>query len=131
MPSLTQLNNLFTPPKVQANPKVLKLYGAAAAQLNEAQIEYLNKYLQTIANITQSYLDHRGGAFLGSQLNLKGTLLVEFTLHPNGDMSRFRILKSSSFHVLDSDFQEVIETVYKDYPYPTKKTPVRFQMSYL
>jgi periplasmic protein TonB len=131
MPSLMELNTKFIPPKIKPSQKLKNLYGAAAQHLSEPQIEYLNTYLAQIANITQHYLNRRGSAFLASQLQLRGVLLVEFTLYPNGDMDNFKILKSSSYNLLDKDFQEVIEIVYKDYPLPKVKTPVRFQMSYL
>ena len=64
------------------------------------------------------------------RLNMQGRSVVEFWLHPNGDISELRLLDSSGYRALDKNSIETIEIAYKDYPRPSQKTKIRIYVHY-
>lgn len=56
--------------------------------------------------------------------------IVEFFLHPNGDISDLKLINSSGYSSLDKNSIETIEIAYKDYPRPNEKTKIKIYVYY-
>ena len=80
--------------------------------------------------ITQQVLNRVASVNLRRDININATNVIEFYLHPNGDMSDFRFLKKSGYYVLDDTTQETIEYAYSKYPRPKEKTLIRYNVFY-
>lgn len=61
---------------------------------------------------------------------MQGTNVVQFYLHPNGDISGLRLKREIGYRVLDKHTIEVIKTAYKDYPRPERTTKIIFYVTY-
>ena len=88
---------------------------------------YLEKNLKTIGSITQKYLRYPA---ISVRTRQSGTNIIEFTLHPNGDITQPIITSSSGYEALDSNTIKTIEIAYKDYPRPTQATKIRIYVTY-
>jgi TonB family protein len=80
--------------------------------------------------ITQRTLTRVASVNLKRNLNVNVTNVIEFKLHPNGDMSDFRFLKNSGYYVLDNTTKETIEYAYSRYPRPKEIILVRYNVFY-
>jgi TonB family protein len=56
--------------------------------------------------------------------------VIEFYLHPNGDMTDFKFLQKSGYYVLDDTTKETIEYAYSRYPRPKEKILIRYNVYY-
>lgn len=111
----------------QTKQDIRKFYGAEFGQLGFEEQEYILNNLALIGKITQGYLRYPPNAGMLSQ---SGGNVVEFYLHPNGDISDLKIIKQSGFIILDRNSIKTIEIAYKDYPHPKSKTLIRFHINY-
>ena len=105
----------------------LKLYGEEYNSFTKVQKVYLQKNLKNIGRITQKYLRYPSVAVRTEQ---EGMNIVEFFLHPNGDISDLKLINSSGYTSLDKNSIETIEIAYKDYPRPKTKTKVKIYVYY-
>lgn len=105
----------------------LRLYGEEYNSFTKVQKVYLQKNLKNIGRITQKYLKYPRIAVRTGQ---QGMNIVEFFLHPNGDISDLKLSNSSGFTSLDKNTIETIEIAYKDYPRPKTKTKVKIYVYY-
>ena len=78
--------------------------------------------------ITQRYLVYPG---LSIKTRQSGINVIEFVLHPNGDISDVRITDSSNYTALDKNTVETIQLAYKDYPKPTEPTQIKIYVRYI
>ncbi len=106
----------------------LLLYGAEYFSYNDETKKYLKNNLSTIGRITQRYLRYPAISLKTKQ---SGQNIVEFYLHPNGDISNLKITKKSHFGALDKSSYETIKLAYKDYPTPKEKTKIRIYVKYI
>ncbi|MGD9595809.1 MAG: energy transducer TonB, partial [Wolinella sp.] len=67
---------------------------------------------------------------IAGQLGQEGINAVEFYLHPNGDISDLRLIRSVGYTLLDKNSLKTIEIAYKDYPRPKTKTKIRIKVYY-
>lgn len=111
----------------QTKKIISEYYGAEFGQLGVQEQEYILNNLAYIGRITQSYLRYPPNAGMLAQ---SGGNVVEFYLHPNGDISDLKIIKKSGFILLDRNSIKTIEIAYKDYPHPKTKTLIRFFINY-
>ncbi|VDH01853.1 Ferric siderophore transport system, periplasmic binding protein TonB [Helicobacter pametensis] len=111
----------------QTKKNISEFYGAEFGQLGMEEQEYILNNLAYIGRITQSYLRYPPNAGMLAQ---SGGNVVEFYLHPNGDISDLKIIKKSGFILLDRNSIKTIEIAYKDYPHPKTKTLIRFYINY-
>ncbi|WP_027326766.1 energy transducer TonB [Helicobacter pametensis] len=111
----------------QTKKIISEFYGAEFGQLGREEQEYILNNLAYIGRITQSYLRYPPNAGMLAQ---SGGNVVEFYLHPNGDISDLKIIKPSGFILLDRNSIKTIEIAYKDYPHPKSKTLIRFYINY-
>jgi protein TonB len=56
--------------------------------------------------------------------------IIEFVLHPNGDITKPIITSSSGYEALDKNTIKTIEIAYKDYPRPSEPTKIRIYVTY-
>ena len=80
--------------------------------------------------ITQEVLNRVAQVNLTADINVNKTNVVEFYLHPNGDMTDFKFLKNSGYYILDQTTKETIEFAYSRYPRPNEKILVRYNVFY-
>ncbi|MEA3353131.1 MAG: energy transducer TonB [Campylobacterota bacterium] len=106
----------------------IKLYELQYQDLSLFQKNYIKKNISTIGKITQQYLKYPS---ISIRTNQQGTNIVEFTLHPNGDISNLTISDSSKYSSLDKNTIKTIKIAYKDYPRPKEPTPVKIYVNYI
>lgn len=105
----------------------INLYGEEYNSFTKVQKVFLQKNLKDIGRITQSYLRYPHIAVRTGQ---QGMNIVEFTLHPNGDISDLKISNTSGYSSLDENTVETIEYAYKDYPRPKTATKIKIYVYY-
>lgn len=105
----------------------INLYGKEYNSFTKVQKVYLQKNLKNIGKITQKYLRYPSLAIKTQQ---QGMNIVEFNLHPNGDISKLKLSYSSKFASLDKNTIHTIEIAYKDYPRPKTITKVKIYVYY-
>ncbi len=107
-----------------------KLYGSKWGKLTPGQQKYMLDNQEVMRRITQEVLTRVASVNLSRDLNVNRTNVIEFYLHPNGDMSDFRFLRKSGYHVLDDTTKETIGYAYSRYPRPDEKILVRYNVYY-
>ena len=124
----------FLNQKEPVNKEILseleKLYGKEYKSFTTVQKAYLEKNLNNFQVITQRVLNRMGYPKLAEKLRIGGVNIVEFMFHPDGSISGLKITSSSGYTILDDYSLELIEIAYKDYPKPTEKTKIKFQVFY-
>lgn len=105
----------------------IKLYGEEYNSFTKVQKVYLKQNLKSIGMITQKHLRYPSIAVRTRQ---SGTNVIEFILHPNGDITKPIIISSSGYEILDDNTIRTIEIAYKDYPRPTEPTKIRIYVTY-
>ncbi len=113
-----------------ANKSIKELYGSKFGELSEGQQKYILDNQEIMRRITQQVLTRVARVNLRKDLNVNRTNVIEFYLHPNGDMTDFKFLKNSGYIVLDNTTQETIEYAYSRYPRPSEKTLIRYNVYY-
>jgi len=107
-----------------------KLYGNEWGKLTEGQKRYMLDNQEIMRRITQQVLTRVARVNLKRNLNVNVTNIIEFKLHPNGDMSDFKFLKNSGHYVLDDTTKETIEYAYSRYPRPREVILIRYNVYY-
>lgn len=106
----------------------IKLYGNQYFKFSQNQKNYLKSNLNLIGKVTKKYLRYPDISIRTKQ---SGINIIEFTLHPNGDISNLKLLDSSGFTALDRNTKKTIELAYKEYPRPIEATKIRIYVSYI
>lgn len=101
---------------------IFELYGEEFGDYGLVEQDFIINNLRDIGRITQRYLKYPPDAI---RLGQQGKNVVEFYLHPNGDITELRIIKSSGYEILDRNSERTIELAYKDYPHPVSKVRIR------
>jgi len=107
-----------------------ELYQEDFESFTPSQKRFLKRNLSAIGKITQRYLYLRGYPEIAIRTRQQGRNAVEFWLHPNGDISGLRLIRSSGYEALDANSIETILTAYKDYPRPRTKTKIKIFIDY-
>ncbi|MDT8339388.1 MAG: energy transducer TonB, partial [Sulfurimonas sp.] len=107
-----------------------ELYGDMFGKLTPGQQKYLIDNQEIMRRITQEVLNRVAQVNLPRDINVNRTNVVEFYLHPNGDISDFKFLQKSGYYVLDDTTKETIEYAYSKYPRPEEKILVRYNVYY-
>lgn len=111
----------------QTIQEIDELYGEEFGDLGNAQKDFIKNNLRNIGRITQHYLSYPRVAAYFEQ---SGINAVEFYLHPNGDITDLKIIKSSGLKSFDNATLNTIKIAYKDYPRPQQKTLIRIKVTY-
>ncbi len=114
-------------PKDKLTQSYLNLYGDEYDTFTKEQKKYLDDNLKNIGLITQRYLEYPRIAIRTRQ---QGTNVVEFFLHPNGDITDLKLISPKRYTSLDENSIHTIQIAYKDYPRPKEKTKIRIYVSY-
>lgn len=109
---------------------IRELYGDEFGKLTPGQQKYLLDNQEIMRRITQETLNRVASVNLRDNINTNSVNIVEFYLHPNGDMTDFKFLKKSGYYVLDDTTKETIEYSYSKYPRPNEKILVRYNVFY-
>lgn len=123
-----------TPIKTQngasAGRNIKELYGDEFGKLSAGQQAYILDNMEIMRRITQEVLNRQASVANINNLRVESSNVVEFYLHPNGDMSDFKFLKKSGYYVLDDITKSTIQFSYSKYPYPKEKTLIRYNVLY-
>lgn len=106
----------------------IKLYGEQYFEFSKEQKRYLKQNLNKIGKITQRYLKYPRVSIRTKQ---KGINVVEFFLHPNGDISELKLVDSSFYTALDINSVDTIKIAYQDYPRPLEKVKIKIYIKYI
>jgi len=112
------------------NQNIKELYGETFGELSPGQQEYILDNQEVMRRITQQVLSRVARVNLRQNINVNRSNVIEFYLHPNGDMSDFKFLEKSGYYVLDDTTRETIEYAYSRYPRPKEKTLIRYNVFY-
>lgn len=113
-----------------AGKDIKKLYGADWDKLSPGEQKYIIDNKEIMRRITQEVLNRQARVTDINDLNVNRVNIVEFYLHPNGDMSDFRFLKQSGYFILDDVTKATIEYAYSKYPRPEQTTLIRYNVYY-
>ena len=109
---------------------IKELYGEEFGKLTPGQQQYILDNQEIMRRITQQVLTRVARVNLNHDLNVNRTNVIEFKLHPNGDMSDFKFLKKSGYYVLDDTTKETISYAYSRYPRPKEVILIRYNVFY-
>ncbi len=109
---------------------IKELYGDEFGKLTKGQQQYIIDNQEIMRRITQQVLTRVARVNLKANLNVNRTNVIEFYLHPNGDMTDFKFLHKSGYFVLDNTTKETIEYAYSRYPRPKEKILIRYNVYY-
>lgn len=112
------------------NSSIKELYGEEFSKLTAGQQKYIIDNQEVMRRITQEVLTRVARVNIPREFNANRVNIIEFYLHPNGDMSDFKFLKNSGYYVLDDTTKETIEYAYSRYPRPTEKILIRYNVYY-
>lgn len=108
--------------------KYIKLYGEKYYAFSKEQRKYIKNNISSIGKITQKYLRYPRVSVRTKQ---SGTNVVEFKLHPNGDITDLRLVDSSNYTALDQNSVNTIKIAYAEYPRPSEPTWIRIFVRYI
>ncbi len=118
--------------KIQKLPALtqsyIKLYGEKYFEFSENQRRYLRQNLNKIGKITQRYLEYPSVSIRTKQ---QGINVIEFYLHPNGDISDLKLIDSSYYTALDTNTIYTVKIAYQDYPRPIEKVQIKINVKYI
>lgn len=112
------------------NQDIKKLYGEEFGKLTKGQQKYLLDNQEIMRRITQQVLNRVARVNISRDLHVNRDNIIEFYLHPNGDMTDFKFLSKSGYYVLDETTKETIEYAYSKYPRPKEKILIRYKVFY-
>lgn len=122
--SQEEINKGTDPQTIQ---EIDELYGEEFGDLGTVEKDFIKNNLRNIGRITQRYLSYPR---IAAYFEQSGINAVEFILHPNGDISDLKIIKSSGLSSFDSQTLHTIRIAYKDYPRPSTPTLIRIHVTY-
>jgi outer membrane biosynthesis protein TonB len=109
---------------------IKELYGDEFGKLTKGQQKYIIDNQEIMRRITQQVLTRVARVNLKANLNVNKTNVIEFYLHPNGDMTDFKFLSKSGYFILDETTRETIEYAYSRYPRPKEIILIRYNVYY-
>ena len=112
------------------NQNIKELYGSEFGKLSVGQQEYILDNQEVMRRITQEILNRQARVANLNRININRSNIIEFYLHPNGDMSDFKFLDKSGYFVLDDITKATIDFAYSKYPRPKEKTLIRYNVFY-
>ena len=109
---------------------IKELYGEEFGKLTPGQQKYILDNQEIMRRITQQVLIRVARVNIPRDLRVNRHNVVEFKLHPNGDMTDFKFLSKSGYYILDDTTKETIEYAYSRYPHPKETTLIRYNVFY-
>jgi protein TonB len=117
-------------PTGPASRLIKRLYGSSYSRMSSAQRKFIDENLRRILLISQQTLNYLGYPREAARFGEQGTNIVQFYLHPNGDISGLRLLRRTGSASLDRQTIEVIKTAYMHYPRPKTTTKIIIYVRY-
>ena len=121
-------------PKSQTGTRIgndfKEAYGEAFGKLSEGEKKYILDNQEVMRRITQEQLNRLAPVNIPRNLSITTSNIIEFYLHPNGDISDLRLITASGSEILDDTSLQTIEYSYHRYPLPKQKTMVRYKVGY-
>ncbi len=109
---------------------IKELYGEEFGKLTPGEQKYILDNQEIMRRITQQILNRVARVNIPRNINVNASNVIEFKLHPNGDMSDFRFISKSGYYILDDTTKETIEYAYSKYPLPKETTLIRYNVFY-
>ena len=109
---------------------IKELYGEEFGKLSPGQQQYILDNQEIMRRITQQVLIRVARVNIPRDLRVNRHNIIEFKLHPNGDMTDFKFLSKSGYYILDDTTKETIEYAYSRYPRPKETTLIRYNVFY-
>ncbi|WP_457606563.1 TonB family protein [Nitratifractor sp.] len=109
---------------------ISSLYGSSYSRMSSVQRRFIDENLRRILQISQRTLNYLGYPREAARFGEQGTNVVEFWLHPNGDISGLRLRRRLRSSALNRQTIEVIKTAYMHYPRPRVKTKIIIYVRY-
>jgi TonB family protein len=109
---------------------IRSLYGSSYSRMSAVQRRFIDENLRRILQISQRTLNYLGYPREAARFGEQGTNVVEFWLHPNGDISGLRLRRRLNSSSLNRQTIEVIKTAYMHYPRPKVKTKIIIYVRY-
>ena len=105
-------------------------YGEAFGRLSEGEQKYIIDNQEIMRRITQEQLNRLAPVNIPRNLRINTMNIIEFYLHPNGDISGLKVISPSGQQILDDTSLQTVEYSYHRYPLPKQKTLVRYKVGY-
>ena len=105
-------------------------YGEAFGKLSEGEQKYIIDNQEIMRRITQEQLNRLAPVNIPRNLHVNTMNIIEFYLHPNGDISGLKIITPSSVNLLDDTSIQTVEYSYHRYPLPKQKTLIRYKVGF-
>ena len=109
---------------------IKEAYGDKFGELSEGEKKYIIDNQEIMRRITQEQLNRLGPVNIPKNLHVDTGNIIEFYLHPSGDISGLKIISASGYEILDETSLQTVEYSYHRYPLPKQKTLVRYKVGY-
>ena len=109
---------------------VKEAYGDMFGTLSAGEQKYILDNQEIMRRITQETLNRVGRVNVPHNLRVNTSNIIQFYLHPNGDITDIELVSKSGFYILDDTTRETIEYAYSRYPKPEQKTLIRYKVGY-
>ncbi|MDH5465678.1 MAG: hypothetical protein OEW60_08580, partial [Thiovulaceae bacterium] len=116
---------------ISPKDKLIKeLYGSDYTLLSSKSKKYLKDNYEVMHAVTQNVLNRIGRVYIDPKFYYYDHNLIEFTLYPDGSISKVKMLKNAGFELLNKITKETIETAFKDYPPSEEPVLLRYKFLY-
>lgn len=105
---------------------IQRLYGDKFKNLSNGEQKFILDNMTKMLMISNSVLRRYEPARIPANFNGRGEVLLEFYLHPNGDISGLKILKGSNYSMMNDLFIETINLSFSKFPHPEQTTLIRW-----
>lgn len=126
-PIFAQLNENFKTARKSGggggDGMIKDLYGSEFEKMGKEEQKFVEDNLLGMGRTMQKYFDKVNRY---NPPHETGRADVEFYLHPNGDITDLKIIKSSGYKLQDKNALETVELAFKDFPRPKTKTKIRW-----
>ena len=108
-------------------PPVSKYTPGSLDKERSYQDKYREENLSAIRDAVLSYLRYPP---IARRMGWEGTVLVRFTLLPEGGLEEIRVERSSGYKVIDMSALEAVRKAHKDFPKPEEKVTLVIPIVY-
>lgn len=110
----------------KVNNNIQRAYGEKFNTLSQGEQKFILDNMTKMLIISNNVLRRYEPARIPSNFTGRGEVLLEFYLHPNGDITDLKILKASNYSMMNDLFLETINLSFSKYPHPEQKTLIRW-----
>lgn len=110
--------------KISGN--IQKLYGDKFRELSKGEQKYIIDNMTKMLIIANKVLQRYSNSKIPNSFSGSGEVLLEFYLHPNGEITNLKILQQSEYQIMNDLYLETINLSYSQYPRPEQPTLIRW-----